>query len=54
MNRAYWRGYKIIEIAFRQNCADIVFLMSDWESPITGTGRQLVALDEIVIEEEEQ
>ena len=50
--KAFWRGYEIYEIDFRDHSGwrDICFWMSDYESPITGTGRCLVRMEEIVLE----
>ena len=54
MLKAYWQGYEIIEIDYKSHSGwcDIVFMMDDYSSPITGTGRRYVRMDEIVIEEE--
>ncbi len=53
MSKASWRGYEIYEVV--ETCAgwaQILFKMNGFESPITGTGRRWVPMNEIVVEEE--
>lgn len=52
MTKATWCGYEIYMMYnFHKDWCEIGFWMSDYESPITGTGRRKVRLDEIVVEE---
>lgn len=52
MPKAYWKGYEIFEIEYRQGWCEIAFHMSDYESPITGTGRYRVRPEDIIVEAE--
>ena len=51
MIKAFWRGYEIYDIEFHQGWCEILFVMNDFESPITGTGRYRVRTEDIVLEE---
>jgi len=51
MVKAFWNGYEIIEIEYHTDCVDIVFQMDYYHSPLTGTGRRLVRMEDIVLEE---
>lgn len=51
MVKATWRGHEIYDIEFHQGWCDILFKMSDFESPITGTGRYRVLPEDIILEE---
>lgn len=51
MIKAYWNGYEIFDIEFRQDWCEIAFWMNDFESPITGTGRYRVRTEDIELKE---
>ena len=53
MFKAFWKGWEIFEIDYhsRSGWCEIIFKMSDFESPITGTGRYRVLMDDIEIRE---
>lgn len=52
--KAYWHGYEIYEIDYHSHSGwcEILFCMNDFESPLTGTGRYRVLMDDIEIQEE--
>lgn len=51
MIKAFWKGYEIYEIDYKHNgWCEILFKMNDFESPITGTGRYRVLVEDIVLE----
>ena len=53
MIKAFWKGYEIFWVEYTDSGAcDILFKMPEFESPITGTGRHLVRMEEIELREE--
>ena len=54
MPKAYWRGHEIVEIDYKNHSGwcEVIFKMDDFRSPITGTGRYRVLMDDIEIREE--
>lgn len=48
--KAYWNGYEIYDLEFCAGWVEINFWMSDYESPITGTGRRRVRMEDIILE----
>ena len=52
--KAYWNGYEIYEIDYKDHSGwcEVLFWMNGYESPITGTGRARVLMEDVVIEEE--
>ena len=53
--KAYWHGYEIYEIDYHSHSGwcEILFVMNGYASPITGTGRYRVLMEDIEIREEE-
>lgn len=51
MVKATWHGFEILDIDFHAGWCEIIFKMSDFESPLTGTGRHRVLMEDIVLEE---
>ena len=51
MVEAYWHGWRIYEIDYQNGWCDILFEMNDFESPITGTGRCRVLMEDIELRE---
>ena len=49
MTKAFWKGREITDIDYHNGWCEIIFKMSDFESPITGTGRYRVAMEDIEI-----
>ena len=52
--KAFWKGYEIFEIDYKDHSGwcEILFKMNNFESPITGTRRYRVRMEDIVLEEE--
>lgn len=51
MIKAFWNGYEIYDIDFHHGWCEILFCKNN--SPITGTGRYRVRIDEIELKEVE-
>ena len=54
MPKAYWNGHEVYQIG--ETCGGwvkISFYMTDYESPLTGTGCCWADMDDIIIREEE-
>lgn len=49
ITKAYWRGFEIIDLDIHEGWCDIIFKMSDYQSPLTGTGRFRARWDEIEV-----
>lgn len=54
MPKAYWNGHEIFDIEFHQDWCEIAFWMSDFESPLTGTGTRRVRMEDIEIRNVEE
>ena len=51
MAKAYWKNYEILEIDYRDHSGwvEVILKMNGFESPLTGTGRVRVLMDDIEI-----
>lgn len=54
MTKAYWNGHEIYDIEFRDGWVEVAFWMDDFESPLTGTGRRRVRMEDIEIRNVEE
>lgn len=52
MPKAYWKGYEIFDLEYHAGWVEIAIRMNDYESPLTGTGRVRVRMEDIEIREE--
>lgn len=53
MVKAYFRDWEIYAMEIYDGWCDVCFYMSDYESPITGTGRYRVRFEDIILKEVE-
>jgi len=51
MIKAFWNGHEIYDINYENGWCEILFKTNNYESPITGTGRYRVSMEDIVLME---